>query len=234
MKTRWAALALIALLPVAPSGAGESKLGAYFRDRALDLADVFRIRIGLPKNSTSFGLKARATGLAQIGYVQFEGDQIGFDRRAAGVFRERRREFGVGPLYYTDVQTDMASKSEFADRHSDWSERQIPRQRVRDFRGWGDGRRRPLSLGVEIESPILPGLDLGLYPTEFVDFALGWLGFDMYDDDLRPLEERAEARRAARRDEAIDDAKDFLFEESYDDLLAPYEYAPPAPGEPAL
>jgi len=41
----------------------------YFRDRGEDLLDVLRLRFIVPDRAEGYGLKVRATCLAQVGYV---------------------------------------------------------------------------------------------------------------------------------------------------------------------
>ena len=79
----------------------------------------------------------------------------------------------------------------FLDVLSDWSAMTDSRL-VRDGEYHDDGRRRPLSCAAEFQLPYLPGIDVGVYPGEAVDFVMGWFGLDAFDDDLARLERYCE------------------------------------------
>jgi len=178
------ATALVALLALALLGApgrGDAGVLNYLRDRGEDLLDVVRLRFISPHRAEGYGLKARATALAQAGYVHTNGLAYGMDRRAIGVTAERRTEGGIGPFYFSRTQmARVAGRSHF-DPESPWN---LAHRRgvVRNLPAWDDGRLHPLSIGAEAQIGLF-GLDLGVYPTEALDFVTGWLFFDIYKDD---------------------------------------------------
>lgn len=157
--------------------------GAWFKDRALDLADFFRVRFHVPRGFRSVGLKVRATVLAQAGFIFFHGRSAGLDRRGVGQWKERRIEGGVGPLYFSKVKNEMISGNRFTDVDYAWSvlhERGI----VRNGTFWDDGRYHPLSCGFELQL-LFFGVEFEAYHLEPLDFIFGWVGFDPFQDDER-------------------------------------------------
>lgn len=156
-------------------------VGVYVQDRINDFADIFRIRAGVPNSGRSLGFKVRATTLAQVGYVHFDGDYWGMDRRSIGKVDEVRTEGGVSLFYGSNTEMVPMLGNIFLMGDSEWSDIQ-ERTLVRYLASWDDGRKRPFSLGLEIALPVV-ALDLGLYPTEAFDFALGFTTIDLYKDD---------------------------------------------------
>lgn len=165
-ETRWAAF----------------RANPYWRDRWLDLRDVFGLRVSGASGGRGAGILVRATALAQIGAVTFDGEHAGLDRRAIGVWRERRLQGALGPLAYTRIRTRTLRGNEFAGPDSDWA-KATPRGIVRDGEYWDDGRERPFACGVELQPGILPGFEARFDPVELMDFLLGWATIDLYDDD---------------------------------------------------
>ena len=153
----------------------------FLRDRALDLCDLFRFRVHVPRGYRSVGVKARGTVLAQAGIVYFDGKSIGVDRRGAGVWRERRFEGGIGPVYFSNVTNEMIAGNRFTDVRWPWS-RLHRRGIVRNGLSWEDGRLHPLSCGVELQL-FAGGLEFEVYPLQCFDIVLGWLGLDSANDD---------------------------------------------------
>jgi len=158
-----------------------AQVADFFRDRALDLCDLFRFRLNIPRGYRAVGFKARGTCLVQAGFVYFDGRSAGIDRRGVGVWRERRLEGGVGPFYFSDVADEMISGNRFTDRRSPWS-LLYRRGIVRNGLFWDDGRRHPLSCGAEIELGLF-GIEFETYPLEYLDALLGWVGLDSPNDD---------------------------------------------------
>jgi len=154
----------------------------YFCDRLLDLSDFFRVRVHRPKGLRSVGLKARATALVQAGAIYFHGGSYGFDRRALGIWRERRIEGGIGPLYATQVRSEALAGNYYLDDDQPWFEL-YDRRLVRNGLYWDDGRLRPLSIGAEAHVFFF-GIEAEAYPLEMLDFLFGWVGIDAFDDDL--------------------------------------------------
>lgn len=173
-----------ALILSAPSCARADFLGGvgtYFKDRFHDLLDVARLRGGIPEEGKGIGAKAKVTSLAQVGYVQFRGKMAGMERRALGVTAERRSEGGISLLYASSNEMRPFAGNSFLRADSTWSEVE-DRRIIRNLPYWDDGRRRFLGVGAEVATPIL-ALDAGVYPEEALDFVLGWVGIDIYDDD---------------------------------------------------
>lgn len=164
----------------APSSAGAG-VGTYFKDRGNDFLDIFRLRAGVPQAAKGVGLKARATTLVQVGYVFFDGTYYGLDRRGFGVVDEKRFEGGISALYGSLNQMEPVHGNEFLRANTLWSEGR-DRRILRNLPYWDDGRRRPLSFGVEVMTPVL-GFDVGLYPSEAFDFVLGIFTIDAFGDD---------------------------------------------------
>ncbi len=153
----------------------------FLLDRALDLCDLLRVRFHVPHGYRSAGAKARATVLAQLGVVFFEGKSVGLDRRGAGIWREWRLEGGVGPLYGSRVKNEMIAGNHYTDIEHPWS-RMYRRGIVRNGVLWDDGRLQPLSIGAELHWFVF-GMEIETYPQEWLDAAIGWLGLDSANDD---------------------------------------------------
>lgn len=173
-----AALLVGSFLPAALSAG----VGDYFKDRGNDVLDIFRLRAGFPEHGRSFGVKARVTSVAQLGYVTFNGTYAGLDRRGVGVVDEWRREGGVSLLYGSFNEMETRSGNHFLEADTNWSILE-DRRILRNLPHWDDGRRRPLSIGAELALPI-GALDLGIYPEEAFDFVLGLFTLDVFNDDV--------------------------------------------------
>lgn len=157
-------------------------IGTYFMDRGNDLLDIFRLRLHLPEHARGLGIKARATVLAQLGFVWYRGETIGMERRAIGIHSERRTEGGVSVFYGSLNEMEPLHGNSYFMANSSWSNVE-DRRIVRNLPYWDDGRMRPLGIGAEVVTPIL-GLDAGIYPEEAIDFVLGWFFIDaIFDDD---------------------------------------------------
>lgn len=162
-------------------------VGRYFQDRANDFLDIFRFRLSAAREAKGFGFHIRATCLAQVGALYFDGEHFGMDRRAIGVWREKRFAGGLSAVYFTDVTNDIVYGNRFTDVDDVWSEAQ-ERGIVRNNIYWDDGRNHPFSIGAEVQLGILPGVDIGVYPTELVDFVVGIFTLDPWGDDLMRIE----------------------------------------------
>ena len=173
-------------IPANISEVGEI-VGRYFQDRANDFLDIFRVRLSAARQAKGFGFHIRATCVAQAGALYFEGEHFGLDRRAIGVWREKRFAGGLSAMYFTDITNDIVYGNRFTDVDDVWSETQ-ERGIVRNNIYWDDGRNHPFSIGAEVQLGILPGVDIGLYPTELVDFVVGIFTLDPWDDDLMRIE----------------------------------------------
>lgn len=155
----------------------------YFRDRGTDFLDVFLFRVSVARKARGIGARIRVTALAQVGGVYFEGEHFGLDRRGFGVWKERRTHGGLSLFSFTSVENDVIWGNYFLEDNSPWmtfAERGLIRNGVY----WDDGRRHPLSVNAEVQLGILPGLELGAYPLEILDFIAGFLTLDPQNDDL--------------------------------------------------
>ncbi len=204
---------------------GEVVLG-YFRDRGNDLLDMFRFRISAAKEAKGFGFHARVTCLAQVGAMYFEGEHFGMDRRAIGVWREERLAGGLSALYFTDIVSDAVYGNRFTNTDDLWSERK-ERGIVRNNVYWDDGRHHPLSIGAEIQAGLLPGIDIGIYPTEIADFFAGIFTLDPWNDDLLRIETlRPSPHRTAPKAQTIQELEAEI--SRYEQMLQE-EKQPPEP-----
>ncbi len=179
MRKRLWVIAVIFAMTVSARGS----VLTYFRDRGADFLDIFLLRISAARNAKGFGFRARATGLAQIGAIYFEGEHFGLDRRAIGVWKERRAEGGISLAYFTSIENESVWGDYFLEPDTPWMNFQ-ERGIIRNNIFWGDGRGHPLSVNAEIQAGILPGFEAGIYPTEILDFAAGFFTLDPQNDDL--------------------------------------------------
>lgn len=185
-----------------PSQAG---VGLYLKNRALDLFDLIGLRVSGAKDLRGFGLYARATAVGQLGFVSFDGTYSGIDRRAVGIWREKKIQAALGPLAFTSVETKTRRGNGFAHEAGEWGER-ADRGIVRNGEFWDDGRGHPLSFGAEYQFGPVPGLEVRVYPMELIDFALGWVGIDTFNDDLMapPKAESERPRDTGREIEVLE------------------------------
>ncbi len=226
-----------------PAPATANPVLTYAEDRVHDFLDIFRVRAGLPKGGKGVGVKARVTSLAQAGYMYFDGTYYGMDRRGLGVVDEKRFEGGVSLLYGSLNQMEPVHGNSFLKGDMLWHE-VADRRIIRNLPHWDDGRKRPLSVGFEIATPLI-AFDMGVYPTEALDFALGIFTIDMHrDDQLRqspPPYARPRTPPVVEEDAPFSDRR-----EKFDDLIGEWEERaamerlaemgqlpppPPAPGE---
>ena len=180
MRKKLIPLILLVLLTI---GSAQAGIGSYLKDRGADLLDVFLLRVSVARKARGFGARARATALVQAGGIYFEGEHFGMDRRAIGVWKDRRSEGGISLLYFTSVQNDVVWGNYFLRPGTPWmkfEERGIVRNNIY----WDDGRKHPLSFNAEIQPGLLPGLEVGIYPTEALDFLSGFLTLDPHNDDM--------------------------------------------------
>jgi hypothetical protein len=188
-----APLAVALAVAATPSNARAGVLDSvlqYGEDRLYDFADIFRVRAGIPRHGEGYGAKLRVTALAQLGYVRFNGDYWGMERRAWGWADEDRVEGGVSLLYGSRQEMMAVWGNTFLTGDSLWSEIEN-RRIIRNLPYWDDGRGRLDSIGVEVATPVL-ALDLGLYPSEALDFLAGFVLIDIFNDDRMFLENKWE------------------------------------------
>jgi len=183
-----AALGLACLSAAPPVRAGFlDDAGQYGLDRVNDFADIFRFRLGAPVHGDAYGAKARVTALLQLGYVHFDGHYAGIDRRAIGWAEERRTEGGISLLYGSRHEMISRWGNEFLDADTLWTEVE-DRRRLRNLPYWDDGRGDLLGIGGEIATPI-GAIDLGVYPSEALDFLTGFFFIDPFNDDQLCMDE---------------------------------------------
>lgn len=178
-------LVLIATALLLAGGAATATAESYLRDRGNDFLDIFRLRAGMPNNGEAWGAKVRVTSLAQVGYVHFDGDYIGLSRRGFGWIEERRTEGGVSLAYASRHQNIVRSGNQYLSEQTLWSEVEN-RRLVLNKPYWDDGRGDVLSIGAEVATPI-GALDLAVNPSQALDFVVGWVGIDLFNDDERNL-----------------------------------------------
>ena len=180
--------AVVLFLAVAISA--QASIWGYFRDRGADFLDIFLLRVSAPRKAHALGFHARATGLAQLGGIYFEGEHFGMDRRAIGVWQERRKQGGVSLLFFSSVQNEVVWSNYFLQEDTPWMNFQ-DRGLIRNDVYWDDGRRHFLSLNAEVQFGVLPGMEVGAYPLELIDFAVGFLTMDPQNDDLERVKKYA-------------------------------------------
>jgi len=179
MRRRLIMIFLLCVISVsAPAG-----IVSYFRDRGADFLDIFLFRISAPRGARGIGFRARATALAQVGAVYFEGEHFGIDRRGIGVWEERRKQGGISLLSFSSVENEIVWGNYFLKQDTPWMRFQ-ERGLIRNDVYWDDGRKHFFSVSAEIQPSILPGFEIGIYPVEILDFAVGLLTLDPQNDDL--------------------------------------------------
>ena len=164
--------------------------GQYVEDRVCDFADIFRLRLGVPRHGEGYGVKVRATALAQLGFVHYNGHYFGMERRALGLSEERRTEGGVSLLYASRNEMIPNWGNQFLSANTLWTEIEN-RRIIRNFPDWDDGRGHFLSAGAEVATPIL-GVDVGVYPSELLDFVTGFVCIDPFNDDQLALDRNSD------------------------------------------
>lgn len=190
-KPALAAAAVLAMVLPGTSQAGFfGGVLQYAEDRADDLMDIFRLRVGIPRDGEAYGIKARATSLAQVGYVHFEGRYVGMERRALGVTDERRTEGGLSLAYGSQNEMYSHWGNSFLEETGSWSQAE-DRRIIRNLPYWDDGRGHFLSVGTEIATPLI-SFDVGVYPEEAVDFVTGIFTLDPFNDDQLWVNSRQE------------------------------------------
>lgn len=192
---RTSLVALAACMLAAPSilsaedgdgqNAGELVL-QYGMDRLCDLADIVRIRGGIPQDAKAGGVKARATFLAQAGFVHFNGRYAGMNGRALGITAEDRTEGGLSALYGSKHETHAVLGNDFQRGDTRWSMVE-DRRILLNLPYWDDGRGDLLGFGAEVATPLL-AVDLGVSPSQAVDFVAGFLTIDPYKDDIARID----------------------------------------------
>ncbi|MEQ8820676.1 MAG: hypothetical protein RLY93_10550 [Sumerlaeia bacterium] len=166
----------------------------YLADRGNDFLDIFRFRAGVPRHGEGYGAKVRATALAQAGFVHYNGSYWGLDRRAFGLVEEQRTEGGVSLAYASTHNVMPYWGNMWLDEDTIWH-RAEERHIVRNLPYWDNGRGHFFSLETEVATPIF-GIDLGLYPTEAIDFLTGIVTIDPWNDDASRIARSYEYRPA--------------------------------------
>jgi len=170
---------LVVLFASSPARAG---VGDYFADRWYDFADIFTARVSAAQDGKSAGVMVRATALAQVGLVYFNGEHAGLDRRAVGIWREKRLHGALGPIAWNEIEMRTIMGTDYAHDDTEWTDAQ-ERGIVRNGLYYDDGRQEPLAIGVELQPGILPGFEFRVHPLQALDFIVGWTTMDVYNDD---------------------------------------------------
>lgn len=180
-------IALMLSLVVVSAQAG---VAGYFRDRGADFLDLLLFRISAPRGARGIGFRARATALAQVNALYFEGEQFGMDRRGIGVWAERRTQGGVSLLSFSNIENDIVWGNYFLKPDTPWMKYQ-ERGLIRNDNYWDDGRQHFFSVSAEVQPILLPGVEAGFYPVEIVDFIVGFITLDPQNDDLTRVKKYA-------------------------------------------
>ena len=172
---------------IAPPAAPESPaFSNYWGNRLYDFMDLFRFEWGVPRDFRAGGATFKATALAQVGFVYFEGKKVGLERRAVGIIRQDKIEGGVTPVYYSCLREAGEFGNYFMRTDTDWAKVR-DRRIIRNGFFWSDGTGRPWAIGAEVELLCLGGPDVQFYICEFADFVVGWVGMDPRGDDVSRL-----------------------------------------------
>lgn len=158
----------------------------YWANRGYDAMDIIRLQWGVPRDFKAIGITAKATALAQVGFVHFAGKKVGMERRGLGIMRQKKTEGGISPLYFTSIRSAGEYGNYFLRANTEWADVR-DRRIIRNGFFWSDGTGRPLSFGVETALLCLGGPDVQIYLCELGDFFVGWLGMDPRGDDWKRL-----------------------------------------------
>ena len=169
----------------------------YLPDRGRDAADIFSFRI-----ETGIGAKARIGPLAGGLYVGGHPEAYFVDM--SGVFVNRQAFYwencspkSVGEPLSESVVIAMRHKDFCADSFLFHNYFPVP------FVQWPKPSGHNLAYYTQFE--VVVGLWLaprfGFNPGELLDFLVGWVGIDLYDDDLKGRLNDAFVDAASRKDE---------------------------------
>lgn len=162
-----------------------SKVGAWFGDRGLDLADVGKVDLEFGRG---FGVNAHLTELLQAGIGWWDGSSAGWRGRAFGVWEENRDHMGLGPFYWVDV-----------DRKPSWGTTTLFEQEY-SYNNWDlfeEAGNKAIDhdwteVGANVQL-LAVGAQVAVSPIEIVDFAVGFVSFGLFDimsDDIEARIER--------------------------------------------
>lgn len=158
------------------------RVGLWFLDRLNDAADVFQASV-----TTGFGgplFNIHVTEVAQIGLGWFEGTRLGYEERAFGIWEEKRGEYGLGPMYYVNLERKAVAGTAFPLLVPPWLGFDFYPTNVfkHDYKYTGlDIVEKPVwkedqhysSVGFRFHL-FLVGLSANLNVAELVDWFLGW------------------------------------------------------------
>ena len=85
------------------------RLGLWFVDRFNDIFDTVQVDLMFGASPTWPLINARVTKFVQLGMGWFDGTRVGLRPRAFGVWTERRKEYGFGPMYWIELERDPFS-----------------------------------------------------------------------------------------------------------------------------
>ncbi len=154
----------------------------YVRDRANDAADPFRANLSV---GSGIHLNVNATRAAALGAGRCEVTRIGIRRGQGGAWRESR--WDINPILPLLGDTRI-HKCYFGYIDGSTNRRRIGF--VESFpTSMGDRTRGALEVSGNVHL-LLPGAEIGFDAAEVLDFALGLLGVDLMNDDVRdPFEQ---------------------------------------------
>jgi len=154
----------------------------YIRGRANDAADPFRANLSV---GSGIHLNVNATRAAALGAGRCEVTRIGIRRGQWGAWRESR--WDINPILPLLGDTRI-QKCYFGYVDGSTNRRRI--SFAESFpTSMGDRTRGAFEVSANLHL-LLPGAEVGFDAAEVLDFALGLLGVDLMNDDVRdPFEQ---------------------------------------------
>ncbi len=153
-------------------------IGVYFKDRALDFADVFCLSLSMGIGVLA---NARVTQAVQAGGIFFGGARFGLMGRQAGAWSEEVFEMGFPGFYGRSAQIIPGGgsiKAVGTERgQSLWifcGDEGVPYDKGYDRKFW--------QVGATVHAGII-GVDFSINLQELLDFLLGWTTVDICRDD---------------------------------------------------
>ena len=149
----------------------------YGTSRVKDLLDVISIKLAYNKID-SFVVHARAFQGAEAGFTHFNGWKIGNEKAGWGIIAEQKTGggiFGYPTWVKQNVYHQTATAKERRLFYADLGPApdlgdQEPIHYDAENRNWFAG-------AVEVQLPLLPGIEVGVDYGEAADFVLSWIPF---------------------------------------------------------